>query len=204
MSEEVNFSEIITYLLNEADLEDIKPVKKPFSKIEGNEEEIFNISQPGVYLFEGSVNGEPNEVLYIGKTDKRNIFLGKRIEQQYSDTDTSKSTLRKNAEDDGFTVYINSEVYREEATRNNYENTVFIESVTVWLFENNNEGFAARDVLEVLLIAKYKPIFNIEFMYLRRDERDAINDDHMLEQATNQTALGNEEKRGMTIKNIQQ
>ncbi|PGL72955.1 hypothetical protein [Bacillus sp. AFS055030] len=113
--------------------------------------------------------------------------------------DTPNSTIRNNAQNDGFKIYIKFDEYRKEAFINNYDNTVFIESVTVWLLENSNEGFAARDVLEILLIAAHKPIFNKE---LRIDERTKIKVDEMLQQETNQTAIDNEKINGMSVKTI--
>ncbi|WP_430509982.1 hypothetical protein [Gottfriedia solisilvae] len=195
-----NFSKVVKFLLEKAKIENITFEQKEFDRILGNEKEIFKISQPGVYLFSGSVDGEVSETLYIGKTDKRNVNLGVRIREQYKSKDLTKSTIRKNAEGFGFKVFIKEDEYYKEANKTNYENIVFIESVTVWLFEDSNEGFAARDVLEMLLIAVHKPRFNKEFMYLRIEERNQINDDAMLEQATNQSVLDDEEMNGMTIK----
>lgn len=153
-------------------------------------------------MFEGIIDGDKTEVIYVGKTDKKNVKIGKRIKEQYNDT--GNSTIRKNAVSDGFTIITDHEEYiRVLDSKSKGENTVFITSISVWLFGTKNEDFAARGSLEMLLIAKETPRFNKEFMHLS-DVEKKLYQMKFLEKETNQFGLSEQDKFFMSEKSFYQ
>ncbi|HHL3304271.1 TPA: hypothetical protein ACQ444_005102 [Bacillus cereus] len=163
---------------------------KDLEALRENPDSLLSIEGPGVYMIEGERDGNP-EILYVGTTTKEHTDVGKRVNQQIFKRDNFKT----NIEQKGYVHFIDKKPYR---SLGNELKTVLIEKVHIFLFNKTKEDFQARDLLEILLIAKHNPYFNKKNAYLTEEERNDQEFEESYKEVT-KPKLSEEELRRMQI-----